>query len=348
MPNEHDEILQSLATDAPATPTEPTPEAPTPAAPEQDPTAGMADAIAQAVGVEVTPAEPETPKAEGGETPPAEAPKVEQTAEELAQAEEARLDAEAKAMGLKPDTTTRFKELSREAAKVKELEPRVQELQTRLEQQEQVFGFMEQHGVTGEQFGQAVMVLSAMNSGDPMKLRVAYDTLSQQMAAIGQQLGIEAPGFDPLSAHPDLLEEVRNADISRERALEIAQGRQLRTVSTQRSAEQDRMTAEQREIADAHRDLTALEANLRASDPQFEQKWAILRPTLLPALTQLPLRARASAFQQAYAALQLPAAPAVPATTRPDPANPGRPAGAAGAKAPTSEADAIMRTLGIG
>lgn len=348
MPNEHDEILQSPAADTPASQTEPTTEAPATTEAEQDPTAGMADAIAQAVGIEAAPAEPEAPKADGGETPPAEAPKVEQTAEELAKAEDARLDAEAKAMGLKPDTTTRFKELSREAAKVKELEPRVQELQTRLEQQEQVFGFMEQHGVTGEQFGQAVMVLSAMNSGDPMKLRVAYDALSQQMAAIGQQLGIEAPGFDPLSAHADLVEKVRNADLSREDALEIAQGRQLRTVSTRHSAAQDQTEAQRRELADAHRDLTALETTLRSADPQFDQKWAILRPTLVPALMRLPPRERAPAFQQAYAALQLPAAPAAPAQTRPDPANPGRPAGAAGAKAPTNEAEAIMQSIGIG
>lgn len=96
------------------------------------------------------------------------------------------------------------------------------------------------------------------------------------------------------------------------------------------------------------RELETLEAHLKATDPQFSTKWGILAPTLVPVLNNLPLSQRASAFRQAYAAFQLPAAPAAPAVTRPDPANPGRPAMGAGAKAPANSVDAIMLGLQLG
>lgn len=330
---------QQPAADAAAT-AESTTEASTDTAPS------AVDLIAAAVGAE--PAKPEAP-APVAATPDPAAPPVDLTPEQKAKAEDERLEAEAKAFGItKPDTTAKFKELSREAAKVKELEPRVAELSERVAKQDEVFTFMEQNGVTGDQFGQAVAVLSHINSGDPVRLQRAYEALGEQMAAIGAKLGLEAPGYDPLAAHADLQAKVASMDLSREDALEIAHGRQLRTAATTHSAQQGTQTAQQQELAAVTRELTALETRLRATDPQFAQKWALLGPTLVPTLSRLPLRERASAFEQAYAAFQLPAAPAAPATTRPDPANPGRPAMGAGAKAPTNSAEAIMLSLGVG
>ena len=330
---------QQPAADAAAT-AESTTEASTDTAPS------AVDLIAAAVGAE--PAKPEAP-APVAATPDPAAPPAELTPEQKAKAEDERLEAEAKAFGItKPDTTAKFKELSREAAKVKELEPRVAELSERVAKQDEVFTFMEQNGVTGDQFGQAVAVLSHINSGDPVRLQRAYEALGEQMAAIGAKLGLEAPGYDPLAAHADLQAKVASMDLSREDALEIAHGRQLRTAATTHSTQQGTQTAQQQEMAAVTRELTALEARLRSTDPQFAQKWAILGPTLVPTLGRLPLRERAAAFEQAYAAFQLPAAPAAPATTRPDPANPGRPAMGAGAKAPTNSAEAIMLSLGVG
>jgi len=324
-----------------AAPTEP---ATTAATTETEPSA--VDLIAAAVGAE--PATPAAPAAVAV-TPDPAAPPVELTAEQKAKAEDDRLTAEAKAFGItKEDTTAKFKELSREAAKVKELEPRITELTERVQKQDEVFSFMESNGVTGDQFGQAVAVLSHINSGDPVRLQRAYEALGEQMAAIGAKLGLEAPGYDPLAAHADLQAKVANMDLSREDALEIAQGRQLRTAATTHSSQQGAQTIQQQEIAQATRDLTALETHLRATDPQFPAKWAALGPTLVPLLSSLPLTQRANAFRQAYAAFQLPAPPAAPAAIRPDPANPGRPAMGAGAKAPANSAEAIMPGLQLG
>lgn len=330
---------QQPTTDAAAT-TESTTEASTDTAPS------AVDLIAAAVGVE--PATPEVPAVVAA-TPEPAAPPVELTPEQKAKAEDDRLTAEAKAFGItKEDTTAKFKELSREAAKVKELEPRVTELTERVAKQDEVFTFMEQNGVTGDQFGQAVAVLSHINSGDPVRLQRAYEALGEQMAAIGAKLGLEAPGYDPLAAHADLQAKVANMDLSREDALEIAQGRHLKTAATTHSTQQGAQTAQAQELAAVRRDLIALETHLRATDPLYPQKYAAMKPMLEVTLGRLPLRERASAFEQAYAAFQLPAAPAAPATTRPDPANPGRPAMGAGAKAPANSVDAIMLGLQLG
>lgn len=319
-------------------------------APEAPPAAeaepSVIDLITSAVGAE--PATPEAPAVVAA-TPDPAAPPVELTPEQKAKAEDDRLTAEAKAFGItKEDTTAKFKELSREAAKVKELEPQVAQLTERVQKQDEVFTFMEQNGVTGDQFGQAVAVLSHINSGDPVRLQRAHEALTEQLTKVSQKLGLEAPGYDPLAAHADLQAKVANMDLSREDALEIAQGRQLRTAATTHSTQQGAQTAQQQEIAQATRDLTALETHLRATDPQFPAKWAALGPTLVPLLSGLPLAQRANAFRQAYAAFQLPAAPAAPATTRPDPANPGRPAMGAGAKTPSNSAEAIMLGLQLG
>jgi len=331
---------QQPTTDA-ATTTEPATQAAT-----TDTAPSAIDLIAAAVGAE--PATPEAPAVVAA-TPDPAAPPVELTPEQKAKAEDERLEAEAKAFGItKPDTTTKFKELSREAAKVKELEPRITELTERVAKQDEVFTFLEDNGVTGDQFGQAVAVLSHINSGDPVRLQRAYEALGEQMAAIGAKLGLEAPGYDPLAAHADLQAKVANMDLSREDALEIAQGRQLKTAATTHSSKKGSQDNERREIDQATRDLTALETHLRATDPQFAAKWAALGPTLVPILSRVPLLERASEFHKAYAAFQLPAAPAEPATTRPDPANPGRPAMGAGAKAPSNSAEAIMLSLGVG
>lgn len=322
-----------------------TTESTTPAA-TTDTAPSAVDLIAAAVGAE--PATPEVPAAVAA-TPDPAAPAVKLTPEQEATAEDDRLEAEAKSLGItKPDTTTVFKRLSREAAKVKDLEPRITDLTERVAKQDEVFTFMEQNGVTGDQFGQAVAVMSHINSGDPVRLQRAYEALGEQMATIGAKLGLEAPGYDPLAAHADLQAKVANMDLSRDDALEIAQGRQLRTAATTHSSKQGAQDMQQREIEQATRDLTALETHLRATDPQFPAKWAALGPTLVPLLSGLPLSQRANAFRQAYAAFQLPAAPAAPAVTRPDPANPGRPAMGAVAKAPANSVDAIMLGLQLG
>jgi hypothetical protein len=335
MPTEFDPNADEQQPATPATPAEPTPEAPAAA----DTESPIVDLIATAVGTGDAPA----PDAKPEEVKP----DAEPTPEDKAKADEAQWDAEAKRLGLKEETTAKFKELSRDAARAKELEPEVETLRAQVQQQQEVFDHLERNGVTGEQFGEAVMVLSFINSGDPVRMQRAYETLGKQMAQLGEALGLEAPGYDPLAAHPDLQEAVLDG-MDRKHALEIARGRQFQATTTQHSSRQGQQQQATAEMQRATQELQALEQHLRRTDPQFDAKWSMLRPTLVPALARLPLGERAQAFHEAYAAFQLPAAPAAPAQTRPDPANPGRPAMGAGAKAPTNSAEAIMQGLQLG
>ena len=326
--------------ETPSTPAEPAPKAPAATEPS------AVDLIAAAVGAEPAAEEPAA-DAPAVDTLPADKPP--QTDEEKAKVEDERLDAEAKAFGLtKPGTTAKFKELSRAAARAKELEPEIETLRTQVAQQQEVFDHLDRNGISGDQFGQAVMVLSFINSGDPVRMQFAYETLGQQMAELGRKLGLEAPGVDPLADHPDLAQAVQDMDLDRKHALEIAHGRQMRAAAQQHSTQQGQAFAAQTEQQRVTHELTMLEQQLRTTDPQFGAKWAMLKPTLVPVLGRLPLAERANAFMQAYAAFQLPAAPATAAQTRPDPANPGRPAMGAGAKTPTNTAEAIMQGLKLG
>lgn len=321
-----------------AAPTESAAEAPTDAKPEET----TADVVAAAIGIAPEPKSEEKTDEEDPEAEP-------KTDEEKDKAEDARLEAEAQALGLtKPDTTAKFKELSKAAARARELEPEIETLRTQIAQQQEVFDHLERNGITGEQFGEMVMVTSFMNSGDPLKMQRAHEALLRHAAEIGKQLGLETPGFDPLSEHPDLSAAIQNMDITREHALELARARKMTAATAQHSSQQVQMQAAQVEHQRHVQELTALANNLQASDPDFAEKWRLMKPAVLPMLERLPISERANAFKQAYAAFQLPARPAAAAHRRPDPANPGRPAMGAGAKAPTNSAEAIMQSLQLG
>jgi TPR repeat protein len=76
----------------------------------------------------------------------------------------------------------------------------------------------------------------------------------------------------------------------------------------------------QRELTEARNGLSAIEIRLRATDSAYEAKKTLLVPILKPIFAQLPPSKWATAFEQAYANVHLPAenvAPAPPAPASP-------------------------------
>jgi TPR repeat protein len=69
-----------------------------------------------------------------------------------------------------------------------------------------------------------------------------------------------------------------------------------------------------RELTEARNSLSGLEVQLRATDPAYEAKKALLVPILKPIFEQMPPSKWASAFEQAYAGVRLPAENAAKAT----------------------------------
>lgn len=308
----------------------------------------LADKLAQELGaVDEPPLEAiDGPVAEAvaEEAEPEEAPEEDAPAEPEAKAEEQAEDEvgkELKDLGITNEKSrTRFRELAERAKEAETLRDVVQK-------SDQVFQYMEANGVTGEQFGQAVALIGLINSQEPTKLRDAYNVLTAELQQIAKRIGIEAPGYDPLSEFPEVAQRVKTGELDRKDALELARLTREREAYASRAQSDAAVQREVQEAARVRDELNELGDFLKKTDPLYDQKVAALLPTLKPVLEQLPYAQRANAFKQAYAAFQLPAQPVAVKQVRPAPDNVGRPKAGAGAAVPTNRADYIMQSMGF-
>ncbi|WP_102945300.1 hypothetical protein [Stenotrophomonas sp. VV52] len=244
------------------------------------------------------------------------------------------VDDEIKDLGITNERTQkRFRELSERASEAESLRDRAGKV-TDWEQT------IERTGTNPQQFGATLLYLTDINSGDPARMNRAYDTMQAELQFLGQKLGREAPGFDPLSAHPDLAEKVRSGDLERAAAVELVQHRQRGVLQTEH--QQTQHQRQQAEVAEQQglQAVAAIGQQLRATDPQFEQKFAFLAPTVDIIQNTLPPAQWAAAIQQAYQ--RLPALPAAAPAVAARPNNPARASAAPAVPAtPKNPADAF-------
>jgi len=226
------------------------------------------------------------------------------------------VDDEVKQLGLKERAAERFQELHTQARDARE---RVSQWETTVEST----------GATPQQFGETLRYLADVNSGDPQRMAAAYDRMQGELQWLGKQLGREAPGFDPLSAHADLAGRVTSGDITRDVALELAQHRQQgqlqQTHSQQQYDRQQQDVAFQQGLASVQQ----LGAQLRAGDAQFDQKLALLAPSIELIQRTLPPAQWPQEIHRAYLSLPAIAAPAAAAPAARAAPNPIRPNGGA-------------------
>lgn len=252
-----------------------------------------------------TGADGETPvaKPEGGNAPAAE-PTQPQS-----------VDEEVKQLGLKERAAERFRDLH----------SRAEEGIRYRQQAEQWQQAVESTGATPQQFGSALQYLAAINSGDPARMGAAYDQMQQELQWLGKQLGREAPGFDPLSAHQDLAARVSAGEMTREVALELAQHRQQGQLHQSHVQAQQEKVQQDAQYQQGLASVQQLGAHLRASDPQFDQKLQLLAPAIDLIQRTLPPAQWQQEIHRAY--LNLPATavaapPAAPVRSAPNPIRP--------------------------
>lgn len=309
--------------------------------------ASLEDMILQNVGgveeapdpVEAPPAAPAEGEPVVEEVPADGEPEVPaEPATELS-ADEKAVEDEIKALGLtKEDTQRRFRELANEAREGRQYKETVQA-------QEKIFQHLESNGITGEQFGIMTAIAADVNSRDPVRLERAYGALMAEATALAKALGKEAPGYDPLSEVPELARKVEDGELDRATAVELAGARRREAALREHQQTVQTQTHQQQQLNAARDGLNALEADLKARDPDYARKRAILEPIMRATLPGVSPDRWAATYADAYAKLALPAA--APAATRPDPANARRPAGGAGGAAPKNEAEAVMAALGL-
>lgn len=173
---------------------------------------------------------------------------------------------------------------------------------------------------TPEQFSSALNVIKAMNADDPKLQNIAFDVLIEQISALGRRLGRDVPGLvDPLADHTDLQTEVANGDISRERALEIARQRAVLAATEAREGARSTQQESQTAIQQAIGEVATLSDTLKASDPDFERKLALLQPTLDIIRETVPPAQWRAKIERAYQSLPKlpPLAAATAAATKP-------------------------------
>lgn len=295
--------------------------------------AAMDEGVAEATP---EPAEPEAPAPEA-ETPAAEpvpgtpeaaaADAAKATADAAKPESDAEAEAEISTLGLKEKAAARFRDLTGE---VKTLAPIKAELEKagitdvaafaqqvpvllqRAKDYGDLIGMVQETKATPEQYGYTLDYLKDANAaigGDMAAAQRAFDKASGEVAAWAQLLGREVPGVhDPLQAHVDLQQEMDRGELTRERALEIAQQRTALAINQTTRQHDTQAHQHETEVANGTQALNQLGATLATADPDFARKQPFLLPTLRVITQTMPPAQWVAAAQQAYA--QIPAMPA--------------------------------------
>lgn len=176
----------------------------------------------------------------------------------------------------------------------------------------ELLGYVAETKATPQQFTEALNYLKAVNSGDPVQIRQAIKMAQAELTALARIIGEPVQGVDLLAEHQDLKDAVEAGDISRQHAEELAASRALRAQQQQTSRQQTEQSQVQQDITGGKTALNTLDGQLRAADPQYEAKRALLVPLLQPIFAQLHPSKWAGAFKEAYD--KLPATAIAPAT----------------------------------
>lgn len=292
----------------------------------------------------VTPAAPAKPAApKDGEKPPADAPPAEEPKPDV------ELETEIKTLGLKTAAAERFRSLTTEIKTLREQAATVPQLQERAAAADQFESVVLGTGATEQQFGAALGYLAAVNSGDPAQMKQAFEVMSKELAWLAGEIGVEAPGFDPLDADPDLKDKVKRGAIDREDALRIVQNERVAKLTT--ASTEKRTAAQQQEdaVKDGVTSVQSLADKLKAEDADnFDAKLAVIGPAIRVIRRTVAPTNWASEIEKLYRETTLPAAAPAPARpAAPSPTRPGSHSSHGVVTKPVDDVDAFTRGLEI-
>lgn len=199
---------------------------------------------------------------------------------------------------LKPETQQRIRTLIE----------RTKEAETKATEATQNFDYMvngiQATGATPEQYGETLSFLALFNSQDPKQQAQALDLLDDMADRLSTFLGKERRSTDPLAAHPDLQAAIQKREITPALAKEVArqrnQGAFKQELNTSAQTAHQNQQQQQQHLNQARSDLNTLEQTLKASDPLYARKKAIVVPMLKPIFAKLHPSQWKGAFEDAY------------------------------------------------
>lgn len=274
------------------------------------------------------------------------------------------VEKEIKDLGIKEAAQARFRELSARAKEGEQLRVQLKELgiedlsklpETVEQLRHQATRAVEwdstvqSTGASPEQFGAALGYLALINSGDPGKMKQAYDAMQTEQAWLAKQLGLTAPGYDPLDEDPELKQKVADGLVPREvaeRTIAAERAAKLRETRQARETETEKQAREYREaVQAATQEIAVLGTQLKAADPVgFPARLAAITPGIRVIQAKLPPSEWPSAIKELFD--ETPAPTPVP---RPRVGNmPLRPAGHAAGnmqRKPTNDMEAFEAGL---
>lgn len=168
----------------------------------------------------------------------------------------------------------RWQQVTKERREFKE---QVEQLRPAAENFERITSYLSENRISAEEAQQGFEIMAAMRN-DPVK---ALEMLGPYVDQLRQFTGEQLPS--------DLAEEVDNGEISEERARELARVRSERGFMEQRQQEQQQQFQQhqqqslQTEMANT---ASAVEAELRSRDPDFERKVPFLESEIRALATQ--------------------------------------------------------------
>lgn len=257
--------------------------------------------------------------------------------------------AAAKALGLKEQANERFVSMATEirqfapmkaaleAAGIKDA-AELPKLAGRAKAADDMIAMVMETGADAEQYDKTLVYLTDVNAamrGDREAGERAFAAIAGEYAALAQALGKEVPGVhDPVAAHADLVDDLKEGRITRDRALETARLRQQTAAAQQAGQQQTQAQQQQQAVEQGRQAIVQWDASMRA-DPSYMAKRKILDPIVANIRRTLPPGQWLAATQQAYAAI-----PDIPA---PAPAAP--PAGQPGGQPSALRSAQVGRTL---
>lgn len=200
---------------------------------------------------------------------------------------------------------------------------------------------------TPEEFVQLLDYSKAVKSGD---FQTALQLIDAQRAAIAKAAGMDLPGVDVFSDHPDIKQRVESLDLDKEAALELVRLRNERRAAEQRAQQEERgmqgVRRTEAAVSAASKAVAELAQKWQASDIDYAAKHPKLMEVAKEIAAEYPPEYWPKLLEREYRAMKT-AAPATPDTPKPNltPLRPG--GGGGGNKVPKSAAEAVAAALGV-